>query len=248
MLIKKQSEIDQIRQSGQILAETISQLKSIVKPGVRTTELNQRAEELIDQAGAQPSFKNYRGFPAALCVSVNEVIVHGPPSDYKLKSGDIVSLDLGVFYQGFHSDMAVTVPVGSIDQTSQRLIYVTEEALMRGIEAVKPGGYLGDLGQAISSYVWEQGFDVVRELCGHGIGRSLHEEPDVLNFGKRGQGLMLRPGMVICLEPMVTVGRGRIKLGSDGLSYLTADGSRSAHFEHTVAVTEAGSEVLTQLQ
>lgn len=248
MLIKKQSEIDQIRQSGQILAETISQLKSIVKPGVRTTELNQRAEELIDQAGAQPSFKNYRGFPAALCVSVNEVIVHGPPSDYKLKSGDIVSLDLGVFYQGFHSDMAVTVPVGSIDQTSQRLIYVTEEALMRGIEAVKPGGYLGDLGQAISSYVWEQGFDVVRELCGHGIGRSLHEEPDVLNFGKRGQGLMLRPGMVICLEPMVTVGRGRIKLGSDGLSYLTADGSRSAHFEHTVAVTEAGSEILTQLQ
>ncbi len=247
MLIKKQSEIDKIRQSGQILAETIGQLKSMVQPGVSLAELNQRAEELIDQAGAQPSFKNYRGFPAALCVSVNEVIVHGPPSDYKLKSGDIVSLDLGVFYQGFHSDMAVTVPVGSIDQTSQRLIYVTEEALMRGIAAVKPGGYLGDLGQAISSYVWKQGFDVVRELCGHGIGHSLHEEPDVLNFGQPGQGLMLRPGMVICLEPMVTVGRGRIKLGSDGLSYLTADGSRSAHFEHTVAVTEEGSEILTQL-
>ncbi|HQO27602.1 MAG TPA: type I methionyl aminopeptidase [Candidatus Pacearchaeota archaeon] len=247
MLIKKQSEIDKIRQSGQILAETIGQLKSMVQPGVSLAELNQRAEELIDQAGAQPSFKNYRGFPAALCVSVNEVIVHGPPSDYKLKSGDIVSLDLGVFYQGFHSDMAVTVPVGSIDQTSQRLIYVTEEALMRGIAAVKPGGYLGDLGQAISSYVWKQGFDVVRELCGHGIGHSLHEEPDVLNFGQPGQGLMLRPGMVICLEPMVTVGRGRIKLGSDGLSYLTVDGSRSAHFEHTVAVTEEGSEILTQL-
>lgn len=247
MLIKKQSEIDKIRQSGQILAETIGQLKSMVQPGVSLAELNQRAEELIDQAGAQPSFKNYRGFPAALCVSVNEVIVHGPPSDYKLKSGDIVSLDLGVFYQGFHSDMAVTVPVGSIDQTSQRLIYVTEEALMRGIAAVKPGGYLGDLGQAISSYVWKQGFDVVRELCGHGIGHSLHEEPDVLNFGQPGQGLMLRPGMVICPEPMVTVGRGRIKLDSDGLSYLTADGSRSAHFEHTVAVTEEGSEILTQL-
>lgn len=248
MLIKKQSEIDKIRQSGQILAGVINQLKPIVNPGVATAELNQRAEELIAQAGAQPSFKNYRGFPAALCVSVNEVIVHGPPSDYELKSGDIVSLDLGVFYRGFHADMAITLPVGSIDKASQRLIYVTEEALMRGIEAVKPGGYLGDVGQTISSYAWKQGFDVVRELCGHGIGRSIHEEPDVLNFGKKGQGLMLRPGMVLCLEPMVTVGRGRISLGGDGLSYLTEDGSRSAHFEHTIAVTEEGPEVLTQIQ
>lgn len=248
MLIKKQSEIDKIRQSGQILAGVINQLKPIVNPGVATAELNQRAEELIAQAGAQPSFKNYRGFPAALCVSVNEVIVHGPPSDYELKSGDIVSLDLGVFYRGFHADMAITLPVGSIDKASQRLIYVTEEALMRGIEAVKPGGYLGDVGQTISSYAWKQGFDVVRELCGHGIGRSIHEEPDVLNFGKKGQGLMLRPGMVLCLEPMVTVGRGRISLGGDGLSYLTEDGSRSAHFEHTIALTEEGPEVLTQIQ
>lgn len=247
MMIKTPAEVNQIKQSCQILARVMTELKSMVRPGLSTAELNQAAEDLIAQAGAEPSFKNYNGFPAALCTSVNEVIVHGPPTDYQLQSGDIVSLDLGAFYRGFHSDMAITVPVGSIDGQSERLIYVTEEALMRGIEAVKPGGYLGDIGQAISEYVWQQGFDVVRELCGHGIGRSVHEEPDVLNFGRSGQGLMLKPGLVICLEPMVTIGRAQIKLATDGLSYVSQDGSRSAHFEHTVAVTEEGVDILTQM-
>ncbi len=244
-LIKSSIEIEKIKKSARILSSVMSELKKMVEPGVSLIELNEKAENLIKQKEAQPSFKNYRGFPAALCVSTNETVVHGIPDNRMLKSGDIVSLDLGVFYQGFHSDMAVTVPVQSIDKDSQKLIKVTEEALFRAIEAIRVGGYFGDIGYEISHYVWGQGLDVVKELCGHGIGRSIHEDPDVLNFGKKGEGLMIKPGMVFCIEPIVTLGRGKVKLAEDGMSYITEDGSRSAHFEHTIAVTKKGIEVLT---
>jgi methionyl aminopeptidase len=244
-LIKSTTQVAKIKKSARILSGVMKELRLLIKPGVSLLSLNDEAEKMILEKGASPSFKNYRGFPASLCVSVNEMVVHGVPTERRLKSGDIVSLDLGVFYQGFHADMAITVPVQSVDQESQKLIYVTEEALMRGVEAARAGNHLGDIGYAISHYVWGEGFDVVRELCGHGIGRSIHEDPDVLNFGKKGEGLMLRPGMVLCLEPMVTVGRGRVKLADDGLGFLTDDGSRSAHFEHTIAITNFGPEILT---
>jgi methionyl aminopeptidase len=245
ILTKTPSEITKIKKSARILSEIMRELKLAVRPGISANELNQLAEKMIQDRGAQPSFKNYRGFPAALCVSTNEMVVHGSPTDRRIQVGDIVSLDLGVFYQGFHADMAVTVPVNPIDKKSERLIYVTEEALMRGIEAVRPGGYLGDIGYAISHYVWREGFDIVKELCGHGIGRSVHEEPDVLNFGKKGEGLMIRKGMVLCIEPIVTIGRGKVRLAENNTGYVTEDGSRSAHFEHTVALTEVGLEILT---
>ncbi len=243
-LIKSQSEIDKIRKSGRILVGIMSELKDLVRPDITGLELDARAQELISIKRVHPSFKNYRNFSNALCVSINETVVHGVPSERKIKQGDIVSLDLGVFCQGYHADVAVTVPVPPVDDVSQRLVYVAKEALMRGIEAIQIGGHLGDIGQAIESYVKSQGFSVVRDLCGHGIGRSVHEEPDVLNFGRRGDGLVLKPGMVICIEPMVTAGCGRVKLAADGLAYVTRDGSRSAHFEHTVAITGSGVEIL----
>ncbi len=244
-LIKTSSEIIKIKKSARILSGIMKELRMLVRPGISTEELNQIAEEMIRSKGAQPSFKNYRDFPAALCVSINETVVHGLPDDKKIKQGDIVSLDLGVFYKGFHADMAITIPIDPIDDSSRRLICITEEALMKGIEAVRAGGYLGDVGYAISHYIWGAGFDVVRELCGHGIGKSIHEDPDILNFGKKGEGLMIRPGMVFCIEPIATIGRGKVRLSDDKLSYVTEDGSRSAHFEHTVAVTDMRVEILT---
>lgn len=244
-LIKTSSEIAKIKRSGRILAEVMAELKEMTGPGTTPEQLDRRAQEMIREKGAQPSFKNYRGFPAALCVSVNQTVVHGPPDDRPFRPGDIVSLDLGVCLRGYHADRAITVPIKSVDDASQRLIYATEEALMRGIEAVKAGGHLGDIGHAISRYIWSQGFDVIKELCGHGIGRSVHEEPDILNYGKKNDGMMIRPGMVFCIEPMATIGRGSVVLADDGLSYVTRDGSRSAHFEHTVAVTGWGVEILT---
>lgn len=244
-LIKSSAEIDKIKKSARILSVVMSELKGMIEPGVRPIDLDEKAENLIKEKGAQPSFKNYRGFPATLCVSLNETVVHGIPNDKKLQSGDIVSLDLGVFYQGFHADMAITVPVQSVDKDSQKLIQVTEEALLRTIETIHAGGYFGDIGYEISHYIWGQGLDVVKELCGHGIGQSIHEDPDVLNFGRKGEGLMIKPGMVFCIEPIATLGRGRVKLAKDGISYVTEDGSRSAHFEHTVAVTKKGIEILT---
>ncbi len=246
-LIKDPGEIGKIREAGRILAGIMEQLEGEVRPGIVLSDLDERARELIQQAGVQPSFKNYRGFPAALCVSLNETVVHGVPGERRVQQGDIVSLDLGVYRYGYHADMAVTVAVQPVDQISQRLIYTAKEALMKGVEAVRPGGHLGDIGYAISRHIKSQGFGVVRELCGHGIGQSVHEEPDVLNFGKKNDGMILQPGMVFCIEPMVTTGRGRVRLADDGLSYVTEDGSRSAHFEHTVAVSETGTEILTQL-
>ncbi len=232
-------------EGGRILAEIMRELEKTVKPGVATKELDNVAQDLIFKHKVKPSFKNYQGFPACLCTSINEEIVHTVPSERKLKSGDIISLDLGILFQGFHSDMAVTVPVGEIAPEIQRLIRVTKKALKRGIKKVKPGNTFGDIGNTIQRYVEPQGFNVVKDLCGHGIGKKIHEDPQILNYGKRRTGSEIKEGMVFCLEPMVTIGDFRIKKSKDGYGFVTVDGSLSAHFEHTIAMTKDGVKVLT---
>jgi len=243
--IKTPEEIKIMAEGGKILAKIIKELEKRVKPGVETQELDRLAESLIFKSGGECSFKNYQSFPACLCTSINEEIVHAVPSARRLKEGDILSLDWGIFYKGFHADMAVTLPVGKISPEVQRLIRVTKKALKRGINKVKPGNTFGDISNTIQRYVESQGFKVVRELCGHGIGRELHQEPQILNYGKRRTGSKIKEGMVFCLEPMVTVGDWRIKKGKDGQVFETADGSLSAHFEHMMAVTKDGAKVLT---
>jgi len=245
--IKKPEEIKIMAEGGKILARIMKELEKEVRPGVKTLELNRLAESLILKSGGKPSFKGYNRYPAALCTSVNEEIVHVIPSDRILKEGDMLSLDLGIFYQGFHSDMAITVPVGKIDLETARLIRVTKKALKRGIKKIRPGNTLGDIGNTIQRYVENQGFNVVRDLCGHGIGRELHEEPKILNYGRRKTGDEITEGMIFCLEPMVTVGDWKIKKTKDGFGYQTADGSLSCHFEHTLAVTSNGCKILTEL-
>lgn len=234
-----------MKEGGRILAGIIKELEKKVEPGKRTKDLDKVAEDLVLRYGAKPSFKGYQGFPASLCVSINEELVHCLPSDRKLKQGDIVSLDLGILYKGFHTDMAITVPVGQVSPEAQRLIKVTKKALKRGIKKVQQGKTFGDIGSTIQRYVESQGYNVVRELCGHGIGKQVHEEPQVPNYGKRMSGPEIREGMTFCLEPMVTVGDWHLKKAKDGYGFQTRDGSLCAHFEHTLAVTRAGCQVLT---
>ena len=244
--IKTQEEIEIMAEGGKILALIIRDLKKKVEPGVTTQKLDRLAESLVLKYGSEPSFKGYDGFPATLCTSINETLVHSVPSERKLKEGDILSLDFGIKYKGYHSDMAVTVPVGKVDPDSQRLIRVTKKALHRGIKKVRPGATFGDVGNSIQRYVEDMGFGVVRDLCGHGIGKKLHEDPQILNYGKRRKGEKIAEGMVLCLEPMVTVGDYNIKKSKDGFGYETKDGSLSAHFEHTIAVTKRGGRILTE--
>ena len=246
--IKSEEEIEIMAKGGKILAKVIKELEKKVKPGITTKELDMVAETLILKSGGKPSFRGYEGYPATLCTSINEEIVHAVPSDRVLKEGDIISLDLGIFFKGFHTDMAITLAVGKIFPETQRLIRVTKKALKRGIKKVRPGNTFGDIGNTIQRYVEDQGFNVVRELCGHGIGKELHEEPQILNYGKRHSGQEIKEGMTFCLEPMVTVGDYRVKKGKDNYSYETKDGSLSCHFEHTVVVTKDGCEVLTELK
>ena len=297
--IKTPEEIGIMAEGGKILARVMKELEKKVKPGITTKELDRVAEDLVLKSGGKCSFKGYQGFPACLCTSINEEIVHAVPSERKLKEGDIISLDSGILYRGFHTDMAITLPVtrpgrvekvdeakasspsspaelpkeakvkkrtnssspavaGSIvDSEILRLIQVTKKALEIGIEKVKPGNYIGDISKAIQKYVESQRFNVVRELCGHGIGRKIHEDPQILNSVsfdevtvdkvkyQEDAEIKLREGMVLCLEPMVTVGDWRIKKSKDGFGYETKDGSLSCHFEHTVAVFKNGSKVLT---
>ncbi len=252
--IKTEEEIEIMREGGKILAGIMGELKKVVKPGVTTKELNRLAESLIFKSGARPSFKGYTNqkdgifdpYPVSLCTSINEEIVHCLSSDRVLKEGDIVSLDLGIFYKSFHTDMAVTVPVGKVSPEAQRLIRVTKKALKRGIKEMRVGNHIGDVENAIQKFVESQGFEVVRDLCGHGIGKELHEDPQILNFGKKGTGIELKEGMVLCPEPMIAVGDPTIKRAKDGLGYQTFDNSLSAHFEATIAVKKVGCEVLTR--
>jgi len=246
--IKTKKEVQTMKEGAQMLAKIMREVERKIEPGISTKELNMAAESHIFKCGAKPSFLNYHGFPATLCVSINDEIVHGVPSQRKIKEGDIVSLDLGLFYKGFHSDMAKTIAVGEVDFETSRLIKVTKKSLKIGIRKMKPGNKIGAIGNTIQRYVEDQGFNVVRELCGHGIGRDLHEDPEVLNYGKGRGGEVMKEGMVLCLEPMVTVGNWAIKTGEDGFTLKTADGSLSCHFEHEVLVTRTGSQVLTELR
>ena len=246
--IKSPKEIKIIAEGGKILAKVIEKLKEKVEPGITTEELNRVSETLILKYKSKPAFKGYNDFPATLCVSVNEEVVHCLPSKRKLKEGDILSLDLGILYKGFHTDMAITVPVGKISPEAQRLIRTTKKALKRGIKKVRPDNTFGDVGNTIQRYVEGQGYNVVRELCGHGIGKELHESPKIPNYGKRKTGAEIKEGMVFCIEPMVTVGDWRLRKAKDGYGFQTADASLSGHFEHTIAVTKNGSRVLTELE
>lgn len=245
--IKTKEEIEIIAEGGKILAKTIIELEKMVKPGITTSELNRAAEALILSEGAKPAFKGYEGFPYALCVSINDNVVHGFPSNYSLRDGDLVKLDLGVLYRGYNTDMAVTVAVGTISFEARRLINVTKKALRLAIKKAKIGNTIGDIGNTIQRCIEDQGFSVVKDLCGHGIGKSVHEDPQIPNYGQRGTREPLEEGMVICIEPIVSMGDYHIKNAHDGYGYATKDGSLSAHFEHTIAITEKGPIVLTEL-
>lgn len=243
--IKSEKELDLMRESGSIASHTKAMLIDAVRPGVMSRDLDALAEREIRFLGAVPSFKGLYGFPATICASVNEEIVHGIPSRRRLVEGDIISIDLGAIVGGFHSDTAFTVGVGEIDEDSQRLVEATRASLYRAIEQVKAGHRVGDIGAAVQTYAEGMGYGVVRQYVGHGIGRALHEDPQVPNYGKPGRGALLRVGMTIAIEPMLTAGTWDTKILDDGWTVVTADGSRSAHFEDTVAVTENGPEVLT---
>ncbi len=245
--IKSEEEIQIMAEGGKILATVLHQIERMVKPGITTLELDRAAEALILKHNAKPAFKGYDNFPFSLCASVNDIIVHGLPSNYQLKEGDILGLDLGVLYKDYNTDMALTVGVGNISFEAKRLMMVTKKALKRGIKKVRLGVTTGDIGNTIQRYVEDQGYSVVRDLCGHGIGRDLHEDPQVANYGQRHKGVELKEGMVICIEPMVTIGGYELKKAADGYGFATRDGSLSAHFEHTIAVTKDGCKILTEL-
>jgi len=244
--LKSAREIGLMRRAGHILSEVVDRLRTNVKSGVSTLEIDDDVERFIRSRGARPAFKGYRGFPATVCVSINEEVVHGIPSaQRRVKEGDIVGLDLGCIVEGYYADCAVTVPVGEVPPRVQQLLDVTRESLQAGIAECRPGRRLSDVSHAIQTHVEGHGFSVVRAFVGHGIGRALHEEPQVPNFGDPGRGPQLRPGMVLALEPMVTMGSWEVRILDDGWTAVTRDGSLAAHFEHTIAVTETGPEVLT---
>ena len=235
-----------MRKAGRILDETRNMLKNQIKPGITTHHLDQLAEDYILKQGATPSFKGYYGFPGSICASVNEVVVHGIPSKKKvLKSGDIITLDFGVNYKGYHADSATTYPVGEISETLKKLLEVTEQALYVGLQMAKPGNNVSDISHAIESFVKPFGYGIVEEFTGHGIGRELHEEPYVPNFGKPGQGPILKPGMTFCVEPMINLGTKNVKVLTDNWTTVTVDRKPSAHFEHMIVITNDGYEILT---
>ncbi len=247
IIIKSPREIEQLRRSNAIVAEVFEKLKGMVAPGITTKELDQVAEDYILSKGGRPAFKGYRGFPATLCISINEEVVHGIPGQRRLKEGDIVSIDVGVNFGGYFGDSAITLPVGEVDPESKRLLDVTKKALTIGIEKAKIGNRLFDISYAIQRWVESRGFSVVRDFVGHGIGKDLHEEPQIPNFGSPHQGPRLEKGMVFALEPMVNEGTYEVRVLSDGWTVVTADGKRSAHFEHTISITDDGVEILSIL-
>ncbi len=246
IIIKSARELAVMRRAGHITAEVLRALVAALRPGMRTAELDEIAQEELRRLGARASFKGYRGYPASLCVSINDEVVHGIPGPRVIQDGDLVALDFGVLYNGFQGDSAVTVGVGQISAAARRLVEVTEGALQAGIATARTGVHLGDVSAAIQRHVESQGFSVVREWVGHGIGRQMHEEPQIPNFGTPGEGPMLRPGMTLALEPMVNAGDWHTRVGTDGWTVYTADGSLSAHFEHTIAITDGEAVILTQ--
>ncbi|MBT0666616.1 type I methionyl aminopeptidase [Geobacter pelophilus] len=246
IILKSPLEIEKMRRSCRMVAEILKIVKAVVKPGITTCSLDEIAERETVRRGALPAFKGYSGYKFALCCSVNDQVVHGMPNKRELCDGDILSLDFGVLYEGFYGDAAITLPVGSVAQSSQKLIDVTEQSLYKAIEYAVPGGHLSDISNGVQEYVESRGYSVVRDFVGHGIGRSLHENPQIPNYGKPGRGPKLKPGMVLAIEPMINEKGFAVKVLADGWTAVTCDGGLSAHFEHTVAITENGPDILTK--
>ena len=242
---KSQKEIDKMRASGQLVGRVLQALRAMVEPGMTTLEVNDAADKMISDAGAYPTFKGYNGFPYSICASVNEQVVHGFPSTYKLQEGDIFSIDVGVTLEGFVGDTAATVPVGRVSEDRLKLIQVTEECLRMAIEQCRVGNHVGDIGAVVQSHAEAHGYSVVRDYVGHGIGRRMHEDPQIPNYGKPGKGPKIKRGYVFAVEPMINIGAQFTKTLKDGWTVVTLDGQPSAHVEHTIAITEAGPEVLT---
>ena len=243
--LRDRDEVEAIRAAAQVVARTLQLMRREVRAGVTTIELDRMAEDFIRSHGGRPSFKGYRGFPASICSSINDQVVHGIPGPRELREGDIVGIDVGVELEGYHGDAAWTFPVGEVSEEAQRLLKVTREALALGITQARPGGRIGDISHAVQTHVEAAGFSVVRELVGHGIGREMHEEPQVPNYGPPGRGPRLMVGQVLAIEPMVNIGGAEVVTGSDGWTIATRDGSLSAHFEHTVAVGATGPVILS---
>lgn len=247
--VKNEHELQLMRNAGKVTAAVLKKMTESARPGVSTLDLDVIAEKTIRSFGAVPLFLGYGGFPGSICASVNEEVVHGiPKKDRILKSGDIISIDTGAKLDGFCSDAAITLGVGKVSDEAQRLMDVTKKSLYKAIGLVKPGIRLGDIGNAVETYAEQQGMGVVRDYCGHGIGRTMHEEPSIPNFGRKGTGPLLEAGMVLAIEPMITAGTWRVRQLSDGWTVVTRDGSLAAHFEHTVAVTAHGSEIFTAFE
>lgn len=245
--IKSNREIELMKEAGRIVALAHRKVKEAIAPGISTYELDQIAEETIVSNGATPSFKGYGGFPATICASINNVVIHGIPNKKnKLKYGDIISIDIGACYKGYHGDSAMTHGVGIISESRQKLLTVTEEALYAGLQFAKPSNRLSDISHAIEKYVLEHGFSVVKDFTGHGVGQKLHEDPHIPNFGKAGTGPILKPGMTLAIEPMVNAGGFEVVILDDDWTTVTKDGSDSAHFEHTIVITESGYTILTK--
>lgn len=249
IVIKSQREIELMREAGRILAITHEELKKIIKPGISTYEIDKKGEEVIRSFGCEPSFLNYNGYPASICVSVNDEVVHGIPSkDRILKEGDIVSLDAGVIYKGYHSDSARTYGVGTIDKASEDLIKVTKESFFEGLKMCVAGNHINDISCAVFDYVVKRGYSAVVDLVGHGVGANLHEAPEVPNFPMRRKGPKLKPGMTIAVEPMINIGNYEVDWLDDGWTVVTSDGSRSAHYENTILITEGEPEILSKAE
>ena len=247
IILKSRHEIEKMKISNRIVVEVLEEIKKKIRVGVTTIELDRLAESVILKKGGTPAFKGYRGYPNSLCISINEQVVHGIPSNRRLKDGDLVSIDLGVYHDGYYGDAAITVGAGEITPEAKRLLDATQKALYIGIEKARAGNHLSDISNAVQMYVEGEGFSVVRAFVGHGIGTSLHEEPQVPNFGEAGKGPLLKSGMVLAIEPMVNAGVCDVEVLEDDWTVVTADGSLSAHFEHTVAVTDNGVEILTKI-
>jgi methionyl aminopeptidase len=245
VILKSPEEIEKMKVSNGIVAEILAEIRDMVRPGIRTIDLDERSEQLARKKGARPAFKGYRGYPFSLCTSINCEVVHGMPSNRLIREGDILSLDFGVYHNGYYGDAAITVPVGKVSDNAERLMKATEIALNEAVKEARVGNRVGDISAKVQESIEGAGFSVVRDFVGHGIGKHLHEDPQIPNFGVRGRGLELKPGMVLAIEPMVNEGSFEVRVLSDGWTVVTADGKLSAHFEHSIAVTENGPVILS---